>query len=355
MKKIFIFICIAILPSSVIPQNSFFSEGYPDHYLEMGEDDWDSIKVDLENIKKFKNTETFLQSDQFLDIWYKILRVRDIRWEKKEREVITYLESFSNDIFLNNSFITKDAVYEVFEGKYRDRRIGLNPIYIPLLTFESLYILDETKKSCCRLIESYWRKLPDRQGSLAEYRKYFLKMIAGKLYKSECIVENINKLSNENYDSLSKEEKKLIERLRQKYYTSRISKQKDAWQYLWEQSLPQLTSKPATWNNRRIWSNNINLLFEVFGNVNIDVLIKIYESSTSIEKKYIFLYNVICVARVKKKKKQNLTKAELQKIQTLIENFYLINSPLVKQKEFGSSDFVKSVYKLFQKELIQQN
>lgn len=119
--------------------------------------------------------------------------------------------------------------------------------------------------------------------------------------------------------------------------------QKKAWEYLWNNS--ELNSSSILNNDTQYkWYRNILLLNNIYGDLEMEPILKISENASSVNKKYIFLYSACfnvnqCISA---NKDYMIKESDIKYLDSAIEEMKI--QIVGSKKSFGEDDFLLKTY-----------
>jgi hypothetical protein len=282
-----ILVCTAIIFSIWLQVNSQAKDApidyYPGKYDTLSQEDWPAMKETFNFFLGFKSLQEINNYTDPLKASFTLARMAKIDWDESlKKEISSYLTYFLNQLLNGRSYLHIDSTrFPQYESIH-------NPIYLPHNIIWALFQIDN--EAAFEIIRTYWTitsslAITSYQEDLRKFTLWLFETTNNKTAR-EFFMDNYPLLKN----NLSGTEKNIISAIKLKCEISRINDQKLAWEYLWNNSK---LDNSNVYNNKTqfLWYHNILMMKSVFQDLDIKTIINISDTTSSANKKYLFLYS----------------------------------------------------------------
>lgn len=256
---------------------------YPEEYAALFQQDWPEMKGTLDIFLAFRSFEEVRNYPDRFQASFTLARMTKIIWDGAvKNEVSSYLENSFNLLLNGNSYLN---IYTVSIPEYPSVN---DPIMLPHKMIWALFQINA--EAACKVIKNYWittsnPAISSYQTDLREFTLWLFEDTNNKMAE-EFFMNNYTLIK----DNLSDKERNLISTVKLKCEISRMNDQKQAWEYLWNQSKLD-SSGELDEKTQFLWYKNILLMKKVYHDLDTKTIIKISDRSSSVNKKYMFLYS----------------------------------------------------------------
>lgn len=337
MKKYIFFLLISLSPgfwaqsqSKDVPYSY-----YPDEYAKLTQSDWSEMKKTLDSFLSFKSLDEVNNDPHPHSAKYTLARMADISWDRQmEKTVGSYLSIYLDQLLTGKSFL---KISELSVSQFLSSG---HPIFLPNQVIHALFIIDN--ETACRKIKEIWMDASgsNTKGYLENLSIYTFNLFQTLNDKNACA------FFLKNYSFLQKNfagQKVELNRTKLKCEVSGMDDQKKAWEYLWNNS--ELNSSSILNNDTQYkWYRNILLLNNIYGDLEMEPILKISENASSVNKKYIFLYSACfnvnqCISA---NKDYMIKESDIKYLDSAIEEMKI--QIVGSKKSFGEDDFLLKTY-----------
>jgi len=259
---------------------------YPKEYDNLTSENWKEMKVRLDNFLNLQSTDTFSKMENPSDARFLLTRMAYISWDSTYKtEVITYLGNFAQTMLEEKSFIKNFSAIDMSV-----RRPLNSPLFMPHRAVWTVIQLDEN--AACTLVRSLFRNIFSMQNNSYLIRiREMISVSLSEKYKSDSIIVCLKQIGNMPNIILTKNEQEIIADAILKHDIYVEDDQRNAWQTVWEKIVQKDLQDIIIKSNQIIFNRNIAFMKEIYGDLDIPILLGLSEQTTVLAKQYFFLYN----------------------------------------------------------------
>ena len=257
---------------------------YPKGYDTLSQKDWPAMKETFNFFLSFKTTEEVINYSDLHKARYTLARMTEINWDTTKRiEVSAYLSYFMGQLIQGDSYLKIDSIiFPQYVSTY-------HPIYLPKNVIWALFLIDNG--AACSKIKDIWEKAStlDENSYLVDLRSFtfWLFETGNNKTANEFFINNSIHIGG----NLNPREIKRTELIRLKCEIALLNDQKQAWDYLWNNSHLD-SSNVYTDNAQFFWYKNILMMENTYQKIDLKIILDIIKTTSSPVKEYIFLYTI---------------------------------------------------------------
>jgi hypothetical protein len=305
---------------------------YTESYIALNDKDWDTISSKLDIFLNCKDIQVS-RATYSSDVWFTLMRLKDIEWTTHKADVLNYLSKFVKKILAGDSYLTQSNRNILYDDRGCFYGIG-DPMKIPFACYWVILKLDT--EYGVTLINDTWQELSANEPFSNNFRNDIINALKD-YYKNDKVQLLLEKIEKQK---MTKDNIEVIAEIKDKYEVYKINNQPKAWERL-------IVTLPVDLSGSgQIWQKNINNFKEVFGEVDISIPLKLAEQEKNLNKRYWLAYS--CCGLVNGNYPNKVDNELIQRIDKLVNEVQKEITPLKKGAN-GEIDYLNVAYQALKK------
>lgn len=322
---------------------------YPDSIKTIDESNWWVARSLIDSTLLYKSESDLYVAPIGIYAWYVLARLADINWSNaKQEEVSKYLTGYALQALKSKDALNSKEVSNPFTDK---NFLLYRPFFLPYKAIWAALKINERRAAT--ILAEIW---PSFENSTVVNQStslsFLLWTVQGAYDRSDVFQFVTNAIDKLNKD-LNQSQINLLYNFSTKHELFLLNNEIDSWDLLWQK-------ENIIYNNiyhlQSSWIRNIQIMKEVYKELNVEKVLNIADSSKIIEKKYVFLYSASFIAN--SKRGTDWFKDNSSSVQRLIKTIEIFYNTYAKNEDFKayrfkSGDFLMPAFNQLKKHLTE--